>query len=233
MSSPFAAKEQLNADTPLLLFDCTMTDGTRQHWSSQSVTWNGTAYQGRVTKYNLFEAQMASDVQVGGAPKLTFELANADSEFSEIEAQTSFKGAQLIVSAVFFNLNTQTATTNAVVVFRGLLNPPEMITENSFRLSAMNRISMQLSVVPNVRVERMCPWRFPTTAAQRLEAVDGGASQGKYSFFYRCGYSPDQTNGVGNLDGNVPFTSCSYNRADCEQRGMFTIDTSGRQTGRF
>ena len=95
---------------------------------------------------------------------------------------------------------------------------------------------MQRTVVPNVRVERMCPWRFPTTAAQRLEAVDGGASRGKYSQFYRCGYSPDQANGAGNLDGNsgnVPFTSCSYARSDCEQRGMFNIDTTGRQTARF
>ena len=54
--------------------------------------------------------------------------------------------------------------------------------------------------------------------------------RGKYSPFYRCGYSPDQANGVGNLNGNVPFTSCSYSRSDCEQRGMFTIDTSGRAT---
>jgi hypothetical protein len=97
----------------------------------------------------------------------------------------------------------------------------------------MNRISMQRTVIPNVRVERMCPWRFPTTAAQRLIAVDGGVEQGKYSPYYRCGYSPDQANGTGNLDGDVPFTSCSYDRSDCEQRGMFTIDTSGRTTGRF
>src|ERR1700760_1770203 len=104
MPSPLTSKEQLQADTPLLLFDCTMSDGTAKHWTSQSITFNGVSYEPRVLKYNLFEAQMASDSQVGGAPKLTFELANADSELSEIEAQTSFKGAQLIVSAVFFDL---------------------------------------------------------------------------------------------------------------------------------
>ncbi len=71
------------------------------------------------------------------------------------------------------------------------------------------------------------------TPAQRLEAVDGGATKGKYSLFYRCGYSADQPNGTGNLNGNVPFTTCSYSRSDCEQRGMFTVDTAGRPTGRF
>ncbi len=233
MQSALTAKELLNADTPLLFFDCTLADGTVRHWSSRTIAWNGTTYEGRVVRHNLFEAQLASATQIGGAPKLTFELANADSELSEIEQQTGFKGAQLTVQSVFFDLATGAATTDSAVVFRGLMNPPDAITETTFRLSAMNRISMQRTVVPNVRVERMCPWRFPSTAAQRLEAVDGGAEKGKYSLFYRCGYSPDQTNGVGNLNGNAPFTSCSYSRSDCEQRGMFTADTSGRQTGRF
>jgi hypothetical protein len=233
MQSALTAKEQLNADTPLFFFDCTLADGTIRHWCNRTMIWSGTTYEGRVLRHNLFEAQMASDTQVGGAPKLTFELANADSELSEIEQQTGFKGSQLIVQSVFFDLVAGAATSDAVVVFRGLMNPPDTISENTFRLSAMNRISMQRTVVPNVRVERMCPWRFPTTAAQRLEAVDGGASRGSYSPFYRCGYSPDQANGVGNLNGNAPFTTCSFSRSDCEQRGMFTIDTTGRTTGRF
>lgn len=233
LQSALTAKEQLNADTPLLLFDCTLADGSVRHWSSHTITWNGVAYEGRLVRQSQFEAQLASDTQVGGPPKLAFELANADSELSEIEQQTGFKGAQLVVQVVFFNLATGMPTSDSTAVFRGLMNPPDTITESTFRLSAMNRISMQRTVIPNVRVERMCPWRFPTTAAQRLLAVDGGAAQGKYCQFYRCGYSPDQANGVGNLNGNVPFTTCSYSRADCEQRGMFTADTSGRTTARF
>ena len=232
MQSALIAKEQLSADTPLFLFDCTLSDGTVQHWSTQSVTWSGIAYEGRLVRHNLFEAQLASDMQVGGAPKLSFELANADSHLSEIERQTGFKGAQLTVRSVFFDLAAGGATTDSTVVFHGLMNPPDSITETIFRLSAMNRMSMQRTVVPEVRVQRMCPWRFPSTASQRLIAIDGGP-RGKYSPLYRCGYSPDQTNGVGNLNGNVPFTTCAYTRSDCEQRGMFTADTSGRATGRF
>jgi Putative phage tail protein len=233
MQSAFIAKEQLTADTPLFFFNCTLADGSTQHWSSRSFAWGGTQYEARVVRHNLFEAQLASDTQIGGLPRLIFELANADSRLSEIDQQVGFKGAQLTVQSVFVDLAAGAATTDPVMVFRGLMNPPELVTETTFRLSAMNRMSMQRTVLPNVRVERMCPWRFPATAAQRLEAVDGGPSRGAYSLFYRCGYSPDQPNGVGNMNGAVPFTSCAYTRSDCVQRGMFTADSSGRATARF
>ena len=233
MQSAFTAKEQLNADTPLFFFDCTMIDGSLQHWSSRTFTWNGVQYEPRVVRHNLFEAQLASENQVGGVPKLTFELANADSNLSQIEHEIGFKGSSLTVNVVFVDLVANAATTNAVTVFRGIMNPPEMITENTFRLSAMNRISMQRTVLPNVRVERMCPWRFPITEAQRIEAVDGGPDRGIYSPFYRCGYSADQPSGTGNLLNGQPYTTCSYSRSDCVDRGMFTADSSGRITGRF
>ena len=233
MQSAFTAKEQLAADTPLFFFDCTLADGSVRHWSNRSITWNAVVYEGRLLRHSQFESQLASDTQVGGPPRLSFDLANADSELSEIEQEIGFKGAQLTVSVVFFNLAAGTATSDAVVVFRGLINAPDLIGENTFRLTAMNRLSMQRTVVPNVRVQRLCPWRFPATAAQRLEAVDGGAERGKYSLFYRCGYRPIRANGAGNLDGVAPFSACSYSRSDCEQRGMFTRDTSGRATARF
>jgi hypothetical protein len=104
-----------------LFFDCTLVDGTVQSWSSRTIAWNSTQYEGRVLKYNQFEAQLASDTQVGGTPKLTFELANADSQLSEIEQQTGFKGGQLIVQLVFFDLVAGAATTDSVVVFRGMM----------------------------------------------------------------------------------------------------------------
>jgi hypothetical protein len=233
MGSILTAKELLLPDTPLLLFDCTLPDGSLQRWSSRTVEWNGNQYAGRVVRHNLFEAQLASDTQVGGVPQLTFELANADSLLSEVEQQSGFKGAQLVVQVAFFNLILNAASTDSVVAFRGLMNPPELITETTFRLSAMNRTSMQRTIIPNVRVQRMCPWRFPITPAQRLEAVDGGPLRGRYSRFYSCGYSPDQTNGTGNLSAGSPFSTCSYSRSDCMDRGMFSIDTSGRPTARF
>ncbi len=233
MPSALIAKEKLNSDTPLLLFDCTLADGTARHWSSSSILSAGVHYEGRVLRHNLFEAQLASDTQVGGAPRLTFELANADSNLSEIEMQSGFKGARLVVRAIFADLTAGAPVSDPLVVFSGLMNPPDLITENSFRLSAMNRMATQRSVVPEVRIQRLCPWRFPVSSEQRLEAVDGGAIKGKFSPFYRCGYSADQTNGVGNLNGTIAYADCARTRTDCEQRGMFIRDSSGRTTGRF
>jgi len=232
MQSPFVAKESAQADTPVFLFDCTLADGSVQRWSSQSIENAGHTYEGRVLKHNLFEAQVSSDTQVGGSPRLSFELANADSHFSEIEQQIGFKGARLAVSSLFVDTATGQATTDGIVVFRGLVNPPEQITENSFRLSAMNRMSMQRTQLPEVSVQRLCPWRFPASAEQRANAADGSA-ENKYSFFYRCGYSADQPGGVGNMNGGAPFTSCALTRSDCTQRGMFSTDSGTRVTGRF
>jgi hypothetical protein len=233
MQSALTAKEQLNAETPMLLFDCTLADGNVLRWSSSSVSVGVVPYEGRVLRHNLFEAQLASDTQVGGAPRLTFELANADSALSETEQSTGFKGARLVVRVVFADLAAGGSTSDPLVVFSGLMNPPDLITETTFRLSAINRMATQRSVVPDVRVQRLCPWRFPHNAGQRLEAVDGGAARQKFSPYYRCGYSPDQPNGVGNMNGVSVFTDCARTRTDCEQRGMFTEDASGRRTARF
>ena len=81
-------------------------------------------------------------------------------------------------------------------------------------------MNLQRLLLPQVRIQRRCPWEFPCADAQRTEAVDGGAS-GKYSRYYRCGYSAGMAGGTGTLDGSAPFTECSYTRADCQARGMF------------
>ena len=54
-------------------------------------------------------------------------------------------------------------------------------------------------------------------------------AKGKYSALYKCGYSPDQTGGVGNLNGGAPFTTCDYTRTSCMARGMFRRDSASMQ----
>ncbi len=233
MPGALITKERTNGDAPVLLFDCTLANGDVERWSSRTLSFGGHTYNARVLRHNLFESQVATDAASSGTPRLAFELANADSRLSQVEQQTGFKGSRLTVRAIFVDGITGTPSSDPVTVFTGLMNPPELIGEASFRLSAINRMSMLRAVVPEVRVQRMCPWRFPATAAQRAEAVDGGAARGKYSPFYRCGYSPDQSGGRGSLNGSVPFASCSGSRSDCEARGMFLTDSSGRATARF
>ncbi len=218
--------------TPLLLFDCTFSDSSKSHWCTQSITVAGVAYEPRVCRNNLFEVQTASDQGVDTIPKVTLELANADSVSSELERAKGFKGARLTCSFVFFDLVSKTIGANPVILFQGIFNSPETITEATLRVTAINRLSAQRVVLPSIRVQRRCAWDFPTNDVQRAEAVAGGA-KGQFSRFYGCGYSADQPGGVGNLSGSGCFTACSFTRQDCEVRGMFKTDSRGNATARF
>jgi hypothetical protein len=213
-------KEQAVTDTPLIVFDCILASGRAEHWSTHGATASGVEYEARVIQHSAFDIQTASDQGVDGSPLISIVLANADSHFSEIERTIGWKGARLTVSFLFYDLRSNVPLTDATVVFQGICNPPERSDESSFRLSAVNRMSLQRVLLPQVRIQRRCPWEFPITADQRSEAVSGGAN-GKYSLYYRCGYSAGIEGGTGNLNGSQPFTSCGYTRSDCQTRGMF------------
>src|SRR5579864_992085 len=232
MPSAFAIKEQAITDTPLLLFDCQFPGGPLENWSTHEVLVAGTSYHARVLQYNLFELQTSSDQGVDAIPKIAVSLANADSHFSQLERTLGFKGAVLTLRFVFFDLRQGVPTTGAMTLFQGILNPPDEITESTFRITAINRMNMQRVLLPQVRIERRCPWEFPSNLVQRGEAVSGGA-KGQYSRFYRCGYSPDVVGGAGNLNGTVPYTTCGFTRADCQARGMFHLDNAQNVTERF
>lgn len=232
MQNIYEIKEQAVTDTPLLLFDCQFVDGRVERWSTHQVVTGGAVYESRVLRHNLFEIQTASDQGVDAIPKISVLLANADSHFSVLERSVSFKGAKIRVRFLFYDLRGKQAASDAVVLFQGMANPPDEITESSFRLTAINRMSMQRVLLPEVRIQRRCPWEFPSSRAQREEAIDGGP-EWKYSRFYRCGYSADIEAGRGNLNAGNPYTTCGHTRRECEQRGMFRQDDSYRPTGRF
>ena len=230
MSTIFQIKEQGVTDTPLLLFDCQLWGGQVERWSTRQVTVRGHNWPS--LRHNLFEIQTSSDQGVDAIPKVSLALANADSHFSQLERDGGFKGALLTVRFLFFDLRQGMPSSDISTVFLGIMNSPDEVTESTFRLSAINRMSLQRVLLPEVRVQRRCPWDFPATSAQRLEAATGG-TEGKYSRLYRCGYSADITGGAGNLDGSTPFVSCSFTRADCTARGMFSQDGAQRATRRF
>jgi len=214
-------KEEQAPPTPLFLFDCTLRNGSVERWGTHAAAFDGNNYDARILKHNLFELSAAPE-----DTKISVTLANADSRFSEVERETGFRGAQVAVRFLFYDLTTQQAASEARIVFRGIANAPEETTEAALRVTFTNRLNLQRIVLPEVRIQRRCPWVFPATTEQRLEALNGGA-KGKYSALYRCGYSPDQTGGVGALDRGQPFTTCDYTRSACTARGMFDIGRFG------
>src|SRR6185295_10639527 len=198
-------KEEQTPPTPLFLFECSLRNGSVERWGTHAVSFDGNDYDARLLKHNLFE--------LGAAPeesRISVKLANADSRFSEIERSTGFRGATVAVRFVFYDLTAQAVASEARVIFRGIANAAEETTEGTLRVSFTNRLNLQRIILPEVRIQRRCPWVFPSTADQRLVALDGGV-KGKYSALYRCGYSADQPGGEGALDtvnGGQPFTSC-------------------------
>jgi len=232
MTSIAVLKEQEILETPLLLFECKLASGETERWSSHSVEYEGNSYASRVLRHNLFEVSAASEEGIDAVSKISISLANADSHFSQIDRGVGWKGSRLTVRFLFFDLKNGTAASESKVVFRGIANPPDEITETYLRLTFSNRLGLQRVLLPALRVQRRCPWLFPSNSEQRDEATDGGA-KGRYSPFYACGYSAGSANGVGNLEGGEAFTSCDYTKASCKARGMFVQDSSGNPTRRF
>ena len=152
--------------------------------------FGGQNYSARVLKHNLFELQLSADDAMDGLSQLSLTLANADSNLSELNTVIGFKGSQLIVWFAFADLPSGTITTESMVLFRGVAGDPDSITEEALTLSFINKLGLQRIPIPEVRIQRTCPWSFPATLEQRTEALDGGQS-GRFSRFYRCGYSAD------------------------------------------
>ena len=225
-------KEQETPPTPLFIFDCVLASGNTERWSTHAVTVGGNVYAARLLKHNCSALVASSDEGLDGAQKISVTLANADSHFSQIERETGFRGGQVTIQFLFYDLTANAAVSEARVVFRGIGSMAEEITESTFRVSFTNRLNLQRIVLPEVRIERQCPWSFPSTVAQRTEALNGGA-KGKYSALHRCGYSADQAGGVGNLNGTAVFTNCDYTRTACMARGMFDADTAAHATRNF
>jgi len=182
MPTIFQEKEQSATETPILLFDCVLSNGDIERWSTHKVVVSGATYHPRVLLHNLFQMQTSSDMGVDAIPKISVTLANADSHFSELERSVGWKGASVTVTFLFFKLKDGIPETETMILFKGIANPPDEIKEATFRLTAVNRMSMQRVLLPPVRVERRCPWEFPANLDQRTEAVTGGA-EGRIGVF--------------------------------------------------
>jgi Putative phage tail protein len=220
-------------ETPIFLFSCIMASGEVERWSTHHVTAGGQEYRARVLGHSLFELKLSSDDGADTGSKISVTLANVDSYFSVLERTTGFKGAQLTIEFVFFSLKDGQPASDTRVLFRGIAGSPDEITEGTLRVTFTNRLSLQRVSLPWIRIQKRCPWAFPGTEAQRLEAIDGGV-KGKFSPFYRCGYSAGLAGGCGNLDATgKPFTLCAYTKTECIARGLYDKDSSGNETRRF
>jgi hypothetical protein len=225
-------KELSTTQTPLFLFTFQLASDWTARYCTHRVEVDGEEYEARVLGHNLFDMRSDANEGIDSLARLSVNLANVDSVCSQIEQSPGWKGAKVTVRFLFFDLKNGVAASPSAVLFRGSANAPDEITETTLRVTATNRMNLQRLLTPEVRIQRLCPWRFPANAAQRAEAATGG-TQGPSSAFYRCGYSPDVPGGCGSLAGGVPHTLCDYTRAQCQARGMFSQDAAASPTRRF
>lgn len=229
MSTIHSKKKLEILDTPLLVFECTLTDGSVERWATHRVSVEGEEYDGRLLRHGGFDLRLAGDDAIDAGSRLWLELSNVDGRVSQVDRTVGWKGARLRVRFGFFDVERGEATSELTGVFLGIANPVDELTETTARLSFTNRLSMQRLAVPAMRIQARCAWRFPSCEEERAEAAGGGI----YSPFYACGYSAGVEGGVGNLDGAEGFAVCNRTRGDCEARGMFAKDGAGVETARF
>ncbi len=109
--------------TPIFLFDCVLSSGDAQHWSTHELSCNGQQYLPRVLAHNVFDLRSSPDATADAVAKVSITLANADSFLSPIERDIGWKGAQLTVTLLFYDLSAGASQSDPQVVFYGVGEP--------------------------------------------------------------------------------------------------------------
>lgn len=232
MTSIAEMKEQATTGTPVLLFDCVFPDGTVERWATHKIREGDHEYDPRVLSHSAFELRIPGEETLDAAGRTSIAVSNVDGRISQLDRSKGFKGCRLLVRFGFFDLESGQAETPLEAIYAGVGQPADEIREESARISFTDRFSLTRILQPSLRIQPTCPWHFPRTEDERAEA-SGGGGEGRYSAFWKCGYSPDQADGCGSTNGAEIYTECSRTVSDCRQRGMYSKDAAGHTTARF
>lgn len=239
------AKEQKITYQPLLLVQIQMPNGgpvLRLSTENLAVTTGGHQYNGfdwipRISNQEIGAISALSDNGIVQSPQIQLKLADADKFlWNEYETIYGFKGAQLTLLFVFWDPDTATFSTDSVIKFVGICDPPAESDPQYLTIVAVNKINLSNFYLPVAQISQQCIWTFPVDHAGRVRAA-----QNQDAAEFPCGYSPDVTDSDftggtaaarGNLNGGVPFTTCGYTWQDCIARmGNSALPTSSTSLG--
>jgi hypothetical protein len=227
--SLFQDKELASVPVTSLLCEVTLSDGASRFWADSRCLDGAREYEARIHPGQNTRWKLTSDVSSESAGQVSLVLADQDGSIAQLYRTGKLLGAKVQFSAAVLSGRNIASKT---VLWTGLLDTVSDLDGASARLNVMSRLSAIRSSFPPMRIQKECSWAFPANAAERQLACSSG-EDGRYSPLFRCGYSPGVPDGVGNLDGAQPFTSCDFTRRNCEQRGMFSSDSANRPTNRF
>ena len=265
IGSIFTAKELDETYQPLLLCELLLVNGEYIRLSTHplgptylgtptagSYAYGGNEWSPRVLNQDVAAQQSMSNIGISAAPQVTLTLADPDKVLFATELSVGFKGAILKMYSIMWDANNSatgsfSSDSPAPVKFIGTCSAASF-DDRTLTIVSTSLLAMSQTQLPPIRIQPLCPWSFPTTAADRL----AGASD-RSSPFWNCGYSPDIAT-YNDLDGNpvspcgnyadslthTVFTSCDYSNASCIERlgnsaALIPIkqDESNRPTGRF
>ncbi len=228
-------KESATPGKPLVLIRIVAVDGDTVYFCTTpagggtSLVYGGNTYQARLQSNVIDQIQAMSPQGYDIPGAINLKIADGDlSVWTNHVSPHGWRGATITAIYVHWDIPTNAYSTDAFV-WTFLSGKANMPSPGTITVEGTTQTSMARLKIPNVTRQRRCPWVFPSTSAQRSAGLNDPSS-----IYYQCGYSPDQTGGVGDYSsGTTPFASCDYTRESCKVRGMFSIDHTSAITGRF
>lgn len=193
--------------------------------------YGGQNWLPRILNQDIAATQAMSEQGIDVTPSVSIRLADPDKSLWLNYGQSKgFKGATLEMVFSMWQVDTSTFSSDSLTKFIGICGDLQDGDEQTITLTAKSKLDLSNVSHPTTRVQKRCPWNFPSSAQERQDGADLVDSD-----FYRCGYSPDATgsNARGNLNAGSPYTRCDKTKEECVARGMYTTDSSSRITGRF
>ena len=178
------AKELVAGKLPLLLSKFTFLDGSNLYLSTHAVTYSGQAYQARLSTIDLERVQMMSESGIDIPPSLSLHIADADGSILsnyENAAGLGFKGAQVEVRFVFYDILGAEFSTDSLVRYTGICDPACPTDDVTLEVRTTNRLNASKKMLPSFLIQKHCPKIQPKSASQCAEAAN------EDSDFWWCG----------------------------------------------
>ena len=249
-----SGKESASPKRPLFLVTITAPDGdvcyltTAAYYGAPNLAYNGNTYLARIQKNDLQAIQACGPQGYDSVPGFSMTLADADkSLWTNHCIPHGWRGSVVVLTVILWDVVANTYSTDSYQwTFIGG-NPQHNYAQGQTTLDVTSSTNFTRLKVPSIPIEYRCPWDFPSTSAQRAAGLNDPTSP-----YYQCGYSADQSGGVGNYaSGSTCFTTCDLTRSSptdpsvgCMARmgnasnlvapdGDLSHDIAGHSTARF
>lgn len=200
-------KEQAASYQCILLATITASDAAVFRLSTSDLSsYGGSAYSGRVLRYDLQALQAMSEQGLDVMPSVTLTVADADKTLYSWDRTHGIAGARIALVFVYYDHGTQYSS-DSYKVFTGRCKPGGA-DDLTFTIQATSLLNLNEKRLPSTPIQRTCPWIHPDTAGQKALAATVG------SLYYRCG-------DVG------AATSCDKSPTACKANGMWALGRFG------